>query len=168
MKRITAHEFKEAVWADPAWASKLTEPTEVTGWCLLEDLQISHLSPLLHFTHPGTTIAGCKNLKVAEGNFHSANFENSGIEEIGELVIKGKLPTGLLCDLTGTPILKKNPMKAAEAMTGSKDVKVWEIIRDIAKTSAWIKTCGTLTMGINRWKKQATLKALKKKGSLEI
>jgi hypothetical protein len=93
MKQITAREFKAAVKLDPAWATTLTEPMEITGYCNMDASAISHLSPLLHFR--GRNAKGdaasfiyCKNLKMAEGTFNGfACFLESGVEKIGNLEI---------------------------------------------------------------------------------
>ena len=93
MKQINAREFKAAVKLDPAWATTLTEPMEITGYCNMDASAISHLSPLLHFR--GRNAKGdaasfiyCKNLKVAEGTFNGyACFLESGVEKIGNLEI---------------------------------------------------------------------------------
>jgi hypothetical protein len=80
-----------ATTADPAWASKLTEPTEVVGSFTMRGSWITHLSPLLHFNRGdgfGISFSQCKHLKVAEGNFDTiVEFETCGIEEIGNLQI---------------------------------------------------------------------------------
>lgn len=91
MRKITAFEFEQAVKRDPAWASKLTEPVEITDYCDMSFSKITSLSPLLHFTYRGTEgnsaiFWGCESLKIAEGNFAGCvNFSNSGIEKIGDL-----------------------------------------------------------------------------------
>jgi hypothetical protein len=93
MHQITAEQFQQDVELDPAWASKLTEPVEITEFCELIDSDITHLSPLLHFTGrnywgDGASFWGCKSLKVAEGTFQGCvNFSESGIEKIGNLTI---------------------------------------------------------------------------------
>jgi len=90
---ITARKFKAAVKLDPAWASKLTGPVEITGYCNMEGSEISFLSPLLHFAGrnakgDAASFSCCKNLKVAEGNFNGlVNFSDSGVEKIGNLEI---------------------------------------------------------------------------------
>jgi hypothetical protein len=98
MNQISVKQFQEAVKSDPGWAAKLTEPLGVVGYCNMQDSEITHLSPFLHFSSGredpkievagGANFSGCKNLKVAEGRFHeSVNFSNSGVEEIGDLEV---------------------------------------------------------------------------------
>ena len=93
IKRITAEEFKHAVQLDPAWAAKLTEPVEVTGYCDMSGSGISHLSPLLTFRGRNergdvANLSGCMALRVAEGCFNGlVDFTESGIERIGDLSI---------------------------------------------------------------------------------
>ena len=90
---ITAKQFKHAVQLDAAWAAKLTEPVEVSGYCDLTDSGITHLSPLLTFSgrnERGETakFSRCMDLRVAEGRFRGlADFMDSGIERIGDLSI---------------------------------------------------------------------------------
>jgi hypothetical protein len=92
-RAISSNEFRKAVEADPAWASKLTEPVEVTDFCDMTGSSITHLSPLLHFT--GRDENGicarfwdCNSLKVAEGTFHGmVYFCDSGVQRIGDLKI---------------------------------------------------------------------------------
>jgi hypothetical protein len=50
MKQITSDDFRKAVELDPSWASKLTEPVEITNYCDMARSNITHLSPLLYFT----------------------------------------------------------------------------------------------------------------------
>ena len=93
MKKITAEEFEIFVKRDPAWASKLSEPVEITNYCPLSHSPITHLSPLLHFTglnvlEESASFHYCHALKIAEGNFRGAvSFVGSNIEMIGELCI---------------------------------------------------------------------------------
>ena len=90
---ITSKQFRMAVETDPAWASKLTEPVEITDFCDMTGSAITHLSPLLHFK--GRDEDGlcarfwdCNSLKVAEGTFHgSVFFCDSGVQKIGDLNI---------------------------------------------------------------------------------
>lgn len=91
MRQITAKQFKDEIWKDYAWASKLKEPVEVTEYCDMGGSRITHLSTFLHFT--GKDIKGktasfskCPNLKCAEGTFDGfVDFSESGVETIGEL-----------------------------------------------------------------------------------
>lgn len=91
MKQISARNFKAAIKLDPAWASHLIEPVEITGYCNMSDSKIPHLSPLLHFAGKNTkgdaaSFSCCKSLKVAEGHFAGCvKFKESGVEMIGEL-----------------------------------------------------------------------------------
>ena len=90
---INSNEFRMAVEADPAWASMLIHPVEITDFCDMTGSFITHLSPLLHFT--GRDEDGicarfweCKSLKVAEGTFHGmVYFCDSGVQKIGDLKI---------------------------------------------------------------------------------
>ena len=93
MHKITSEQFKQAVELDPAWASKLTEPVEITDYCDMKESKITHLSPLLHFTGRDESghvadFWGCGDLKVAEGNYSGLVwFSSSGVEQIGDLVV---------------------------------------------------------------------------------
>jgi hypothetical protein len=95
MKRITAKEFEKLVEENPAWATTLTEPVEIDGYCYLHQSPITHLSPLLHFAGSGldddidvAKFHKCRHLRVAEGTFHGCvNFESSSIEKIGKLTV---------------------------------------------------------------------------------
>lgn len=93
MRQITSDEFKAAVAIDPAWATTLTEQTEVTGYCDMTGSKITHLSSLLSFTARNgkgnsADFSGCRNIKVAEGHFAGfVDFSESSIEKIGELTI---------------------------------------------------------------------------------
>lgn len=99
MQKMTSSEFKEKIELDPAWASTITEPTEITDYCYMEGYSITHLSPLLHFTYKNSLgysadFQNCQDLKIGEGNFAGlANFSISGIEEIGQLTC-GKSTAG--------------------------------------------------------------------------
>jgi hypothetical protein len=89
--KITARKFKAAIKLNPAWASHLTEPIEITGYCNMSDSKITHLSPLLHFAGKNTkgdaaSFSCCKSLKVAEGHFKGVVcFSHSGITQIRNL-----------------------------------------------------------------------------------
>ena len=91
MRQITSAEFKQAVNIDPAWASTITEPIEITDYCDMKGSNISHLSPLLTFRGKdyygnSADFYGCKNLKIATGNFKGySSFSHSGIEKIENL-----------------------------------------------------------------------------------
>ncbi|MBE2180297.1 MAG: hypothetical protein IAE97_07480 [Chthoniobacterales bacterium] len=93
MKKLTAEEFKALIEEDPSWASKLTEPVEITTYCGMAGSKITHLNPLLHFTgrneyDSAAGFWGCKNLKVATGTFHGwVCFVESGIERIENLTV---------------------------------------------------------------------------------
>lgn len=94
MKTITAEQFKQFVDLDPAWASKLTESTEVIDFCDMKSSCITHLSPLLTFSGKKNrrgdvaSFVSCQYLKIAEGTFVGmVSFANSGIERIGSLNI---------------------------------------------------------------------------------
>ena len=91
MKQITSAEFKQAVNIDPAWASTITKPIEITDYCDMPNSKITHLSPLLTFNGKNNdgdsaNFSGCKNLKIATGNFKGySSFSYSGIEKIENL-----------------------------------------------------------------------------------
>lgn len=91
MHQITSAEFRAAVELDPAWASKLTKPTGITGFCDMGKSNITHLSPLLHFLGKNewgnsTYFCNCRFLEIAEGNFEGlADFHGSNIKKIGAL-----------------------------------------------------------------------------------
>jgi len=93
MKQITAKKFKAAIEIDPAWATTLTEPMKVTGYCNMARSKITHLSHLIHFTGRNkegdcANFSQCLGLKVAEGSFAGCvKFCDSGVETIGELHI---------------------------------------------------------------------------------
>ena len=90
---ITSNDFRMAVDADPAWASKLTQAVEITDFCDMTGSAITHLSPLLQFMgRDGNGLCArfwdCKSLRVAEGTFHGCvYFCDSGIEKICALNI---------------------------------------------------------------------------------
>jgi hypothetical protein len=173
MKTISVEEFKESVRKDPAWASRITEQTKITGPSFnLGKSEITHLSPLLHFAtksgkrgHEGVTFYGCKKLKVAEGTFNTfVDFSNSGIEKIGNLVCHGQQGTQILCDLRGTPFFKKDPIKAVEVMTGSKDPKVWEEGEREANKQGWVEMAWSLNHAIQLIKKRMAMGNLRNQG----
>jgi len=93
MKQITAEEFTDFVTRDPAWASKLTEPVEITTYANLKGSNITHLSPLLTFSgkdKDGDTASfkNCPNLKIATGKFVGwVTFSKSRIEKIQDLEV---------------------------------------------------------------------------------
>lgn len=92
MNQITAEDFKEEILKNPAWATTVSEPTEVRGRCQFQNSTITHLSPLLHFMgtrwDPTTNFSHCEKLTNAEGHFHGCvNFHRTGIKKIGELHI---------------------------------------------------------------------------------
>jgi len=85
MRQITSAEFKQAIDIDPAWASTITEPIEITDYCNMKGSNISHLSPLLTFRGKAS-FNKCKNLKIATGNYErTVSFSESGIEKIENL-----------------------------------------------------------------------------------
>lgn len=91
MHRITSAQFRDAVKLDPAWASKRTEPVEITDFCNMMGSRITHLSPLLNFTGrnkygDSASFYNCRHLKIAEGKFSgSVSFSRSEIQKIGNL-----------------------------------------------------------------------------------
>jgi hypothetical protein len=89
MLTITATQFKLLTTENPAWASTLIEPIEITGDASLTDSPITHLSPLLRFTQTEKLkFKNCKSLLNAAGETQSAvKFENCGIQSIHELKI---------------------------------------------------------------------------------
>jgi len=111
MKTLTAGEFEAAVGLDPAWASKLTEPVEITDYCDMTGSKITHLSPLLHFKgkdEDGDSAAfwKCQSLKTAEGNFSGfVSFMNAGIQKIGSITC-GKNKKGNSADFYKCQSLK--------------------------------------------------------------
>lgn len=116
MHQITSDQFKEAVKMDPAWASKLTEPVEITGWCDMSNSKITHLSPLLRFKpnadelKNGGEVAiafdNCRHLKKIEGTFYDeVSFIDCGAEEIGELEVHAG-PDGMTAHFNGCTNLK--------------------------------------------------------------
>jgi hypothetical protein len=177
LRNITADDFKTAVGLNKSWASTVTDTTVVSGICSLSKSGITHLSPHLIFSGSAYFV-GCKDLKVAEGTFHDwANFEDSGIEEIGKvfkfpvtvsnnaLVLPDTLP--IRCNLAGTPLMEKDPVRAAEIMTGSKEIEVWvEAEKELAqigvKTVRFESARETLETAIQRAKKEKAVSALKK------
>jgi hypothetical protein len=168
MKKISAEDFRYAVQFDPAWASKLTEPTLIEGMCILDKSPITHLSPHLRF-RDHVSLLLCKELKVLEGGFDDwSNFESSGIESVGDAKFFQSGPSPwLVCDLTGTPLSNKDPVKAAEIMTASCDPKVWEEINQDPETTESTEAC--LKEAIKVVRKQRTMKTLRTQGkALEI
>jgi hypothetical protein len=83
MRRITADEFEKILRKNPAWATTLTEPVEITGRCYLFKSPITHLSPLLHFgVEP--YFASCDEIEVAVGTYRNGvSFRYSDIASIG-------------------------------------------------------------------------------------
>jgi len=79
---------------DPAWASTLTEPVEITGVCDMRESKITHLSSFLHFTGRDENgycadFSDCRSLGVAEGTFAGmVEFSHSSIEAIGNLTVE--------------------------------------------------------------------------------
>jgi hypothetical protein len=124
---MTAEELTEEIRRDTGWAAKLTEPLEIRGPCNLGFSKITHLSPLLTFWD-NISLAHCYHLKVAEGTFKAwVYLRDSGIEETGDLKLMGPQNScKLICDMSNTPLAEKNPMLAADMMTGTNDPKVWE------------------------------------------
>ena len=104
--RMTAEQFEAAVDGDPAWARKLTEPVEITEYCDMSGSEITHLSPLLHFSGNDeeenvASFAECMQLKVAEGVFDGfVDFIDSAIEKIGDLVVTKPNQNGEAADFT--------------------------------------------------------------------
>jgi hypothetical protein len=176
MDTISSDEFEKAVMLDPSWALKVTKPLRVDGACNMKGTAIEHLSPLLHFA--GKTdfqfppcFAQCKKLKKAEGHFTQwLDLVESGIEEVGDLTIDEKHGTGVVCDLGGTPLLKKDPIKAATTMAGSPDIKVWEsIVRRLDGDGAWRQCREGFMRAIKMKTNQMVVERLHKTGGpLEI
>ena len=104
--KMTAAQFENAVNRDPAWAHKLTEPVEITEYCDMSGSEITHLSPMLHFSgndeeENAANFAECNQLKVAEGVFDGfVDFMESGIEKIGDLVVTKPNENGEAADFT--------------------------------------------------------------------
>jgi hypothetical protein len=170
MESITAKELKEAVEMDPAWASKLKRPVVVTGICSMVGSSISHLSPLLHFQKQ-VSFRGCENLKRAEGKFEEfVDFEGSGLEEVGELTITGRHPyTKLRCDFVGTPLFKKNPVKALETMAGTKNIGTWQKMQNLTASAGWGSSEMAMAQTIRTAKAKKAISSLRKQGNpLEI
>jgi hypothetical protein len=164
MKTMTSDEFKRAVTEDPAWASKLTEPVEITGACNMTGTYITHLSPLLHFAERSWWLK-CRKLKVAEGNFRQhPDFSGSGIRKVGEMTftpaLDRKKPTALRCNLGYTPFFNKNPLKAAEIMTGSPDPEVWKKTSQESRNNGWEVVGATLDAAYKLSKKIQVIKQL--------
>ena len=112
MEKLTYKKFYSLIKEDPSWASRLTEPIEVIEYCAMENINITHLSPLLYFTGKNhknevATFAFCYKLKVAEGNFDGfVNFEFSRIEKIGDLNITQASTEGNAVDFNNCPFLR--------------------------------------------------------------
>jgi hypothetical protein len=166
-RKLSSEEFEHAVKKDPAWAASLTEPVTITGTCHLGSSKISHLSPFLHFKED-VWLENCKDLKVAEGKFDGwVDFSNSGIEEVGDLKLAEIIP--IPCDLGGTPLCKKDLLKAAEIMTGSTKLKTWEDM--LGRTNDWWGWAAARTSiqeAIALTKKQRIMQTLQKQTPLEI
>ena len=102
MKKITFDEFEDFVWADPAWASHLTEDVEIIGFGDIYQSKITHLSKHLHFkeiedrdVYGGglARFVECGDLKVATGNFYGpVSFAFSGVKEIRDLNVLEDFP----------------------------------------------------------------------------
>ena len=74
MNKLTAIQFRQAVDLDPAWATTLTEPIEITDYCDMAGSGITHLSNLLSFTARdekgrSADFSRCPNIIVAQGTF---------------------------------------------------------------------------------------------------
>lgn len=110
--RITSDYLKRAVKTDPSWASKLTVPVEITDYCNMARSKITHLSPLLHFSGRNkegecANFSRCLDLKVAEGSFAGfVNFDESGVEKIGDLNITAYDQDGYAASFADCPKLK--------------------------------------------------------------
>jgi hypothetical protein len=165
---MTGIGLREAVQLDPAWASKLTAPVKIIGDAGLTDSPITHLSPHLHFEE-AAYLQRCRNLKVAEGHFGNwVDFEGSGIEEIGELEIAGS-KAKMCCDLSFTPLAKKNPILAAKIMTKSDDPEKWEEACREAQKYGWTGTADCLKSGIRLVRQKKMISTLRRQGNpLEI
>jgi hypothetical protein len=92
MLTLTATQFKLLTTENPAWASTLIEPVEITGDASLTNSEITHLSPLLHFTQETSLkFKNCKSLLHAAGEVYSPiTFENCGIQSISGLKLKAR------------------------------------------------------------------------------
>jgi len=96
MKKMTGGDFKNLIKKDPSWCKTLKEPLEITTPVDLTNSAITHLSPLIAFSGENgqgwaATFYGCKNLKIATGNFNGfADFRESGVEKIEHLTVIGK------------------------------------------------------------------------------
>lgn len=153
MKKITAYEFKMAIELDPAWASKLTEPVEITDYCNCRESKITHLSTLLHFTgkNEGGTSASfelCTELKVAEGNFkYGVGFAHSHIEEIGQLIC-GKDHMGQSVYFEGCDKLKvatgTYPGAVNFSYAGIQKIENLTCGKNREGDSAWFRLCENL------------------------
>jgi hypothetical protein len=173
MKRISTDKFKEYIESEPAWASKLTEPLLIWGECELGGSTITHLSPHLHF-EGFVDFEGCKKLKVVEGHFQKwANFSGSGVERIGNATFPapdGSMPFEdgfVCCDLTGTPLMKQNPIEAIKTMTSSSNIKDWLILAQEADSEGWSEVTEQAKAAIKLYKKQA-VGNLRKETPMEI
>jgi hypothetical protein len=116
MKQMTADEFNEAIRVDPAWASRLTDPVEITNYFIIDLSNVTHLSPFLYFSGRDRNartayFAGCYRLKIAEGTFvGSVDFSDSRVEKIGKLKITGSDTRGNAATFEGCMLrLTQNP-----------------------------------------------------------
>jgi hypothetical protein len=169
MDTLDAKRFMRVLESDPAWATRLKAPLEIAGNCNIRAGQISHLSPLLHFTDNHNWFVYCKELKVAEGTFNNfVQFDGCGIEEIGDLRVLNKSPEGLLCTLTGTPLAHRDPSKALEAMTGSPSIPYWEEVVTKLKTRGHRAASTNIGILVGMAKKQKLKRVLRNETTIEI
>jgi hypothetical protein len=169
MRIISGREFEKATSEDPSWASKLTctSPVRVVGAIELAGSKITHLSPHLHFDG-NANFRYCENLKIAEGTFDNwVDFTGSNIEKVKIQVQKTSHSARMLCNLSQTPLVRKDPMKAAEHMTGSRNHEDWETMRAVAKETGWHEYAENLRRAVLQAKK-AKMASLSKEGPLEI
>ena len=92
MKQITGGEFIGLIQQNPSWCKNLKEQLEITTFADFRNSQITHLSPLLTFSHKewAGDFSNCKDLKVATGTFHGpVDFSRSSIEKIENLTVTG-------------------------------------------------------------------------------
>ena len=160
-RQISAAEFKEKVEADPSWASTLTEPIQVMEWVDMAGSKITHLSKYLHFTGVSgkrlcADFSNCKYLKKLEGNFYcDANFNGSGIDEIGEVKVAEN--GGFALTLTNCKNLKivKGEFAAAINLSHSNvgDISQLKVIIRRGNQGTKFEGCPLTDLQIRSWKK---------------
>jgi hypothetical protein len=85
--KITRKEFLCLLQKNPSFCKDLTKPLTITGYVILTNHPITHLSKYLIF-ELGANFENCPKLKIATGKFlNPVSFKGNAIEEIQELEV---------------------------------------------------------------------------------